>query len=419
MPRLRLAQPLWLDPPPRGIRLSPLDRALNVDVAIIGGGITGVSAAWLFSAAGHRVALVEAERIARGSTAASTALLMQETDSDFVELVGRYGLRRARRIWQLSRLATRQLIRTLDELEIRCGLSERDSIYVATTDAAARRLRAEFEQRRAARLPAGRWLDVAAMFDATGLPATAGIRTSGNGQVDPYRACLGLARAARRAGARLFEHSPVRRIDVGPQSVTIVTPRGLLRAAEVVVATGYATPFFKPLARHFRLMNTYVLATRRLTASERRELGMDNVMLWDTSRPYHYGRWTADRRLLLGGADRPYVKGWRRAREFQERVNMVGRHFERLWPALSDVGYEFAWEGLFATTPDGLPYIGSHPDYPRHQFALGYGGNGMTFGFLAAKLLLQQHGGRRTSDLGLFAFDRLKSASTARRRTGG
>ena len=82
------------------------------------------------------------------------------------------------------------------------------------------------------------------------------------------------------------------------------------------------------------------------------------------------------------------------------------KYFERIYPALKSADIDSAWEGLFATTPDGLPYIGRHELYPSHLFALGYGGNGMTFGFLAAMMLLDAYRGRRTADLDLFAFDR-------------
>ena len=129
-------------------------------------------------------------------------------------------------------------------------------------------------------------------------------------------------------------------------------------------------------------------------------------MLWDTARPYHYARWTADHRLLFGGGDRPRVTGRQRVRAFREGVAALREHFERLLPPLAAIDVEFAWEGLFATTPDGLPYIGPHRDYPRHLFALGYGGNGMTFGFLAARLLLDCYRGKRPEDQRLFAFDR-------------
>jgi glycine/D-amino acid oxidase-like deaminating enzyme len=79
-----------------------------------------------------------------------------------------------------------------------------------------------------------------------------------------------------------------------------------------------------------------------------------------------------------------------------------------LFPVLGDVGIDTAWEGLFAMTPDGLPYIGPHRRYPRHAFALGYGGNGMTFGALAARILLEQWRGIDSPDHALFAFNRLR-----------
>ena len=99
MPRLRLNTPLWLDrdAAARRVHFPTLTRHLDVDVAIVGGGITGAALAWRFADAGIRVALVEAARIGRGSTAASTALLMQEPDEDLSGLIDRHGLRRARR----------------------------------------------------------------------------------------------------------------------------------------------------------------------------------------------------------------------------------------------------------------------------------------------------------------------------------
>jgi glycine/D-amino acid oxidase-like deaminating enzyme len=81
-------------------------------------------------------------------------------------------------------------------------------------------------------------------------------------------------------------------------------------------------------------------------------------------------------------------------------------YFETRLPALAAIKTEFAWEGVFAITPDSLPYIGPHSRYPRHWVALGYGGNGMTFGFLAARLLLERWQGQLSADHQLFGFDR-------------
>ena len=138
------------------------------------------------------------------------------------------------------------------------------------------------------------------------------------------------------------------------------------------------------------MYRTYVLATEPIGARLRRDLGLSDVMVWDTERPYHYARWTPDHRLLLGGGDRLVRPGQRRGQQFAAASGELRAFFEKRFPALAEVETELAWEGLFAMTPDSLPYIGPHRRYPRHWFALGYGGNGMTFGALAARLLLER-----------------------------
>jgi len=421
MPRLRIDVPLWLKRggPSRRARFPVLRKNLSVDVAVVGGGITGAAVAWRFAEAGVNVAVVEGRRIGRGSTAASTALLMQEPDEDLAVLVERYGRRRAQRIWQLSREATHEFVETLNRLHIECDLRRRDSVYYAMTANHARRLRAEHRLRTEAGVR-GLWLEGAALRRTLGFDAAAAIRTRGNAQVDPCKASMGLIRAAARAGAKVFEASPVTAIRPSRRDVVLQTAGGTIRADRVVIATGYATafdtlrrsrvrrgtPYFKTLDARFRMLTTYVIATRPLTPPERRRVGLSSVMLWDMDRPYHYARWTPDHRLILGGGDRPLRPERERKQALEEGTRAVQDHFRGLYPALADVPLEYGWEGLFATTPDGLPYIGPHRRYGRHLFALGYGGNGMTMGFLAARLLLDWYRRDRSADLELFAFSR-------------
>jgi len=279
-------------------------------------------------------------------------------------------------------------------------------VYYTLTPDHAPSLHHEYEMRKAAGL-GGRWLREAAVRRLVGLDNSVAIRTTGNAQADPYQACLGFIRAAVSRGARVHEASPVNRIEPSSRDVTVVTPHGRITADRVVIATGYTTPFCETLAARFRLFDTYVVATRSIGPQERRALGLAHVKLWDTGRPYHYARWTTDRRLLLGGGDRPHRTGKAREHTMAEGVRDVRDYFVARYPALEEIAIEYEWEGLFATTPDGLPYIGPHRHYPRHLFALGYGGNGMTLGFLAARLLLEWYQGKRTTDHDLFAFGRL------------
>ena len=412
---LRLQRPLWLQERyARHARSYPqLSTAVKVDVAVLGGGVTGAMAAWRLSAAGLRVALLEAGRVGRGSTAASTALLMQEPDEDFSALRARYGGRATRRIWKLSSSATHDLIRTLRRLDISCGVEVRDSIYF-TLDESASELWREYRSRQRAGV-SGRWLDAAGLCRVAGITGGGAIQTPGNAQIDPYRACLGFLGAAERHGAMIYERSFAGRAELGRRGVIVKTRRGSVEASTVVVATGYATPEFRPLDARFRMLQTYVVATEPLSSQIRDSLRLKNVMLWDTGRPYHYARWTSEGRLLLGGGDRPAVAGAGRVAAFRGGVLDVRNYFEQLYPSLRHVRTH-AWEGLFATTPDGLPYIGPHRRYPRHLFALGYGGNGMTFGFLASRLLMERLSGSLSEDHELFAFSRTRRARVRRAR---
>ncbi|MEO8520568.1 MAG: FAD-binding oxidoreductase [Acidobacteriota bacterium] len=407
MAKLRVGKPVWLEGTKGRPRRSypSLTGDWDGDVVIVGAGMTGSATAALFAGHGIRVAVVDAALAARGSTAASTALLLREPDKSLGELGRKYGGAAARRIWRLSHAAARDLVRTLRRLDIDCDLDSRDSVYFTVGADAVAPLRAELALRHRAGFR-GQWLTPGALRRLTGMPARGGILTRGNAQFDPFKASLGLLRAAAARGADVFERTAVSRIETTRSGVRVVTPGGRLTARRVIVATGYAVPQFEPLVGRFEMRHTYVLATAPLSGAQQRELGFGTVMAWDTERPYHYLRWTPDRRLLIGGCDRPVVAGRRRAAALKAATGELRGYFERLLPALADLRVELAWEGLFAVTPDSLPFIGPHRRYPHHLFALGYGGNGMTFGFLAARLLLEQWQGRVSEDHDLFAFGR-------------
>ena len=379
----------------------------DTGVAVVGGGFTGALVAHAFASAGIPTTVLEAAVVGRGSTAASSALLLKQPDLELAELAKRYGSGNSRRIWELSHQSVDQLVALLKRLRIRCDLKTREAVYYTTSAHAAERLRRECELRARSGFDA-EWLGPAQLRRLTGIAAHGAIRSRGNAQLDPYRACIGILRAAAAAGAHVFERSEVRRIESAHNRVRIRTRRGTLHADRVIIATGYATPQFRPLAGRFRMYRTYVLATEPIGSSGRDDLGLSNVMLWDTARPYHYARWTPTDRLVLGGEDRLVHPGQWRRQQFKTASRDLRTFFETRLPALAAVRTEFAWEGLFAMTADGLPYIGPHRRYPHHWFALGYGGNGMTFGALAARLLLERWQGVKSRDHALFEFARLR-----------
>src|SRR6185503_2979516 len=243
-------------------------------------------------------------------------------------------------IWELSHDATRDLIKTLRRLRV--PVTERETVYYTTAGDAAMALHRECQRRRRAGLSAS-WMSPAALLSATGIGGAGAISSHGNAQCDPYRACLALLKAASQRGARVFERSRAMRVYRTGAGVTVRTSRGRISAARVIIATGYATPAFKPLVGRFRMKHTYVLATRRVSRRERGTIGVGNVLLWDTARPCHYVRWTDDGRLLLGGGDRPLVSPARRRQAFAESTAQLREQFARLLPALKNIPIARAW----------------------------------------------------------------------------
>lgn len=407
MSRPRYGVSFWVDRFPRSRRPDYTRHRghVDADVAVIGGGITGCVTAYVFAAAGVKVALFEADRIGRGSTAAATGLLMQEPEADFCRVAEEYGLRAARRIWQMSRRAALDFSATLRRLEIRCGLTEREAIYFTTTADENKYLRREWEARRAARLEAT-WLSATQLRQEIAVAGHGGIRSRDNTQLDPYRASVGLARAAIERGARIFEQSRALRIRGGRKHVDIRTDKGTARVDRVVVATGHAPREYRPLARHLELAETYVVVTPPLAATVRAEMGRRVAMLWDTAVPYHYLRWTDDNRVMFGGADQPPVGRRGREKVLIQRTGQLMYELSVLYPAISGIQPEYAWDGLVADTGDGLPYIGPHRKYGRHLFALGCGGNGIASAYLAARIMLRAHLGEPAKGDELFGFQR-------------
>lgn len=383
--------PFWLDRFPKSRRPSyPTYRGqLDVDVVIVGGGLTGAACAASFAAAGVRIALVEADRIGSGATAAAPGLVREDFDASFQQTAAACGLRAARALWQGMRRASLDLAAALRRYGIRCELAPQDFLRVAPRDGdAVRRLRREYDARRAAGFD-HTWMTAAALARATALDAGAAIRTRGF-VLDPFRACLGLvAAAAERKNALLFERTPVTRIRATRKDVEVVTAKGALRADAVVIATSAPLPDLRALRRHLTPQQGFAVVTETLPAAVRRELGPRTAAMRDGASPPHFLRWLKDDRVLFAGADQSPAAARAREKTLVQRTGQLMYELSTTYPAISGAMPEWAWDYGFDETVDGLPYIGFHRNFPRHLFALGHGRHGSGVAWLAARVLLR------------------------------
>ena len=206
----------------------------------------------------------------------------------------------------------------------------------------------------------------------------------------------------------MFERTPVTRIRAGRKSVELVTDGGTIRAETVVVASNHPLSAFKPLRRHFELMDSFCVLTPPVPSFVRREFGRSHAIVIDQNDPPHVLRRTSDERILFLGADQPAVPARAREKAMVQRTGQLMYELSKLYPAIAGTRPEYAWMVPVSMASDGFVCVGPHRHYPHHLFALGSGHNGVASAFLAARVLLRQFLG--TPDRGdeLFGFTRLR-----------
>ena len=381
-----------------------LEADLHCDVLVVGGGITGALIADELSAHGHEVVLIEQRDIGWGSTAASTALLQYEIDTHLVDLAKQYGEDDAALAYQACADALTQL------REVTSGLrgvdfKQMDSVYLASKSRHVAVLQDEGAARRRHGLDA-RWLDSDALRERMGMDGAGALLTRQAARVDPYCLTYRLLERVKRRGGHVHDRTVLHALQPTARGVTARTESGVeVRAKHVVLAQGYANQQWldKRVARN---RSSYALITDPLHEDELGALA--STMVWESARPYLYLRSTGDKRLLLGGLDDTVDVPARRDRRVDSKSKKLLKGLKQWFPEL-DPTPAFAWAGTFAETADGLPFFGAHAQWgPRVQFAMAYGGNGITYSTIGAGLLRANIERRRHPLQALFSFQRLE-----------
>lgn len=422
MARIRYGIPFWLDrvPPPKRPVYPKHKGDVTTDVVIVGAGLAGCMAAYAFRRAGVKVIVLEAGRVGQQS-AASLGWLPESPGVPFRELQEAHGLRAARRIWEASRRSALDAAALLRRLGIRCELERAETVVAARDAGEAKRLEREHQARTGAGLDAA-WLNARKASTDTKAEHVAGaIRTGHDAVCDPYRACLGLAAAAAKAGAAIHEQSAVVKVKAGRKQVEVRTAASVITAKTVVMATNDPGPGCGALRRHVRISETYVAATTPLTGPLLRAVGPHDAVLRDANGggsstaagrdhadPPHTLRHTKDGRILFQGADQKPVSARLRDKAIVQRTGQLMYELSRLYPAISGTPPDYGWSARTVTATDGLLLAGPHRNFPRHLFAIGLGATGISGAYLAARIVLRHYEEAVETGDDLFGFSRVQ-----------
>ena len=347
---------------------APLPR--RTDVAIVGGGYTGLSAARTLARHGVAVTVVERHRVGWGASGRNGGFVLPGFQPEAGCLVRRYGAQRARALFEGSMEAIRFLEGLIAEETIACGYARRGAVTLAARPRHLRHLERSQVTLRERFGHQTELLGPAEVREEIGSPAYhGGLLDPAAGGLHPARYCEGLAAAAVRTGAVIVEGVEVLGITRSKGSATLATSAGPLMAAEVLVATnGYTGPAFPGLRRRVVPVGSYVIATPRLDPSVARGLLPRARVMSDTWNLLHYFRLSDDGRLVFGGRTSFMPTTVERSAE------ILAAAMREVFPPLAEVPVEYAWAGNVCFGRDRMPHAGRLDGV---HYALGYAGHGV------------------------------------------
>jgi glycine/D-amino acid oxidase-like deaminating enzyme len=389
-----IEHPFWWDTVGSGdpAREDTLDMP-RVDVAVVGGGYTGLSAARTLARAGASVAVLERDRIGAGASSRNGGQVLTGFKVDAATLLRRYGATKARELFDAALESIAMLESIIATESIDCEYERTGHLEAAWKPSHFDAFREE--QRLLADVFGHRVDLVPSASQAAELGST---RYFGlliderSGGLNPAKYVEGLATAARRAGARLVTNATVHHVERQGKDWRLQTAKGQVTASHVLVATNaYTTAVTPSLQRRIVPVGSYVIATEPLDPSIAQRLLPRRRMAFDSKNFLYYFRLTADNRLLFGGRaefSQPTADATRRAAGIL-RLGMI-----EVFPDLTNVRIDYAWSGNVAFTRDQMPRAGCLDGL---FYAGGYGGHGIAMATTLGDLIARRISGASVS----------------------
>ena len=398
---LKSGLPFWLIKNGLTNDYQRLDADIETEVLIIGSGITGALAAHFLCENGVKCVVVDKRMESSGSTTASSAQLQYEIDTYLFDLIEKVGEKNAVKAYELCLESIYTLEKIIKKLKIDGDFEWKSSLYLASDAKGAKELKKEFETRKKHHLPVA-FLTQKQLKTKFNINRKAALYNDCSAQIDTYKLCQGILNYHKEnSGLVVYSHTEIIKTASKKTSITAYTERGnTIIAKKIVVAPGFESEALLK-EKVMQLNSTYVLISRPLKDED---FWSERCLIWETARPYIYVRTTKDNRIMVGGFDEPFQDPKRRDKLMAKKNKQIIRRFKKLFPD-SKIEIDFYWCGTFGETKDGLPFIGEHKDHPNMYFALGYGGNGITFSVIAAEMIKDMYL-EKFNEENIFSFDR-------------
>ena len=367
---------------PDDSQLAPLPE--TVEVAVIGGGYTGLSAARTLAKQGVRVAVLEANTIGWGASSRNGGMVLTGLKLGMQTVMKRYGQEIAKRLFQCSLNSIDMVEQIVKEENIECGFARYGHLLSANKPKHFHALEEEAEfmerefQHKLQLIPRGQQRSEIGSEIYHGA-----LLDECSGGLNPAQYVTGLARAAEKAGASLHARAGVTRLERMGKRFLVETERGRLSAEKVLVGTsGYTGSVTKKLQKKVIPIGSFIIATETLPDELVRELIPNGRMIFDYKHYLNYFRlW--DKRMIFGGRAAFFPET---SSTVQRSAEILRREMIQVYPQLQDVKVEYVWGGTLDFAFDRMTHTG---EMDGIHYSLGYAGHGVAMATYLGKTVAE------------------------------
>jgi glycine/D-amino acid oxidase-like deaminating enzyme len=357
----------------------------KVDVAIVGGGYTGLSAARTFTKRGATVAVLEAETIGWGASSRNGGMSLTGLKVAMQTIISKYGRPLARQLFQCSLDSIALVEDVIRDDHIDCGFARTGHLIVANKPKHMDALAAEVE------FMQQEFNHTVRLVPRSELQAEIGSRLYFGGLVDeasgglnPAQYMAGLARAAASAGAILCAKTRVLKIERSSGVFRLETSRGSLSADKVLIATaGYTGAATPSLRRKIIPIGSYIIATAPLPRELAQKLSPHNRMIFDFKHVLNYYRLSADQRMIFGGRAAFFPET---GRTIRQSADILQREMVKVYPQVANTPVEYVWGGTLDFAFDQMTHVGEQDGV---VYILGYAGHGVAMATYLGKTVAE------------------------------
>lgn len=331
---------------------------IKTKVAVIGGGMAGLSCAQRLHDAGVSVVVIEKGFCGSGASGKTSGFITPDSEIELSSLLDTYGPEKAKRIWEFVLSGVGIIRENIHRYGISCDYHVQDSLFVANNASAFRHVKKEHEARMQLGYASTLYKNQA-VKEIIGSQKYAGaVRYPETFGMNSYLYCLGLRDALRGKGVPIYEQTAAERVD----GHNIFTPGGRITADRIIVCADRFIPDMGALKKEIYHVQTFLGITKPLSPNQIKSMFPDSIMMvWDTDLVYNYFRITGDSRLLIGGGDVLYTY----ARNVTDNTMRFGRRLQNYINkkfSIINIEMEFLWPGMLGVSKDLLPIMGPDKD---------------------------------------------------------